>query len=275
MSDQVFPQILAVTNQKGGVGKTTTSINLGASLAILGKRVLLVDLDPQGNASTGLGIGRSDREGSSYDVLMGAVDLGDAIRPTTVRNLDIVPGTADLSSVDLELATDSQRTSHLHRVFSEAGTMPYAFILIDCPPALNMLTVNALMASDAVIVPLQCEFFALEGISQLLSTISDIRAVSPKALRTQGVVLTMYDQRNNLTIDVENDVRDTLGDLVFRTVIPRNVRLSEAPSHGIPALVYDPRSSGAQAYVALARELLQRSGGQDRSRQDTGVAHGA
>ena len=271
MPDAFSPLILSITNQKGGVGKTTTSINLGASLAVLGKSVLLIDLDPQGNASTGLGIPRGDREQSSYDVLMGNATLAEAIRPTAVKNLDIVPGNTDLSSVDMELASDRTRTSHLSAAFQAAGEMRYSYVLIDCPPALNMLTVNALMASDAVLVPLQCEFFALEGISQLLQTISEIRTVSPRGLRTQGVVLTMYDPRNNLTSDVEADVRETLGDLVFRTVIPRNVRLSEAPSHGLPALVYDPRSSGAQAYVALARELLARSGAEHAG----GMAHGA
>lgn len=258
MPDAARPLFLSIANQKGGVGKTTTAINLGASLAVLGKRVLLVDMDSQGNASTGLGIARSDREVSSYDVLMGTATLPQAIVQTTIRNLDIVPATADLSSVDIELAAERSRVGRLRAAFESGAVAGYDFVLLDCPPSLSLLTVNSLVASDAVLVPLQCEFFALEGITQLLRTIAEVRGSSNSHLKTQGVVLTMYDQRNNLTADVEADVRENLGDLVFRTVIPRNVRLSEAPSHGVPALVYDPRSSGAQAYVALAQELIRR-----------------
>ncbi len=253
-----MPLLLSIANQKGGVGKTTTAINLGASLAILGKRVLLVDMDPQGNASTGVGVPRGDRAVTSYDVLMGNALLSDAITGTSFKSMDIVPGTSDLSSVDIELATESARVGRLRSAVNSQAAAAYDFILLDCPPSLNLLTINALVASDAVLVPLQCEFFALEGITQLLQTISEVRNSSNSHLRTQGVVLTMYDQRNRLTLDVEADVRETLGDLVFKTVIPRNVRLSEAPSHGVPALVYDPRSTGALAYLDLAKELLKR-----------------
>jgi len=257
--------ILAIANQKGGVGKTTTTLNLGASLAVMGYRVLLVDLDPQGNCSTGLGIPRSARQVSSYDVLMGNASLSQAIVETPVKNLQIVPATSDLSSIDLQLAGDKTRVGRIRAAFDHPALRSYDFLLLDCPPALNLLTVNALVGSDSVLIPLQCEFFALEGITQLLNTIGEIRSASNSRLKTQGVVLTMYDQRNNLTNDVEADVRETLGDLVFKTVIPRNVRLSEAPSHGLPALLYDPRSSGSLAYVALARELVSRTAIQPRS----------
>ncbi|WP_325063240.1 ParA family protein [Halovulum marinum] len=252
------PRIIAITNQKGGVGKTTTTINLGASLALMGERVLLVDMDPQGNASTGLGIGQAARDITSYDVLMGHETAGAAILPTATPGLSIIPATPDLSSIDLELAGERDRITRLRNALRDADLGRQDYVLIDCPPSLNLLTVNALVAADGVLVPLQCEFFALEGITQLLRTVGEIRQSSNKALITQGIILTMYDQRNNLTSDVETDVRENLGALVFKTVIPRNVRLSEAPSHGIPALAYDPRSSGSQAYVALARELRRR-----------------
>lgn len=258
MSDRKRPKILAVTNQKGGVGKTTTTINLGASLAELGRKVLLIDLDPQGNASTGLGIGRSSRENSSYDAMMGHAEADACIQETDFKGLWLIPATSDLSSVDIELAGQRDRITRLKTVFEAADFGKFDFVLIDCPPSLNLLTVNALVAADGVLVPLQCEFFALEGITQLLKTISEIRQSSNTALVTQGIVLTMYDQRNNLTADVEADVRETLGKLVFRTVIPRNVRLSEAPSHGVPVMHYDPRSSGSIAYMALAKELQSR-----------------
>ena len=227
---------------------------------IKGKRVLVVDMDPQGNASTGLGIPRSERNISSYDLLMENGTLADATIQTQIKNLYLIPGTSDLSSVDLELAAERSRVTRIRSAFDLDNDSSYDFVLLDCPPSLSLLTVNALVASDAVLVPLQCEFFALEGISQLLQTIAEIREASNGSLKTQGVVLTMYDQRNNLTNDVETDVRETLGELVFDTVIPRNVRLSEAPSHGVPALIYDHRSTGAQAYVGLARELLRRTG---------------
>ena len=258
MPDRSPPLMLAIANQKGGVGKTTTAINLGASLAKLDKRTLLIDMDPQGNASTGLGLMRSERSLSSYDILMGSASLSQVIVPTSIPSLDLVPATPDLSSVDIQLATETARVRRLRAAITSEAVSSYDFILLDCPPSLNLLTINALVASEAVLVPLQCEFFALEGITQLLKTISEIRSASNSRLRTQGVVLTMYDQRTRLTSDVEADVRETLGELVFDTVIPRNVRLSEAPSHGLPALHYDPRSSGAMAYLDLARELLAR-----------------
>ncbi len=257
MSERI-PRIIAIANQKGGVGKTTTTINLGASLATLGEKVLLVDMDPQGNASTGLGIGQASRDVTSYDVLMGHESARDAILPTATRNLSIIPATPDLSSVDIELAGERDRITRLRKALRDDDLGPLDYVLIDCPPSLNMLTVNSLVAADGVLVPLQCEFFALEGITQLLRTIGEIRQSSNKALITQGIVLTMYDQRNNLTADVEADVRENLGALVFKTVIPRNVRLSEAPSHGIPVLSYDPRSSGSEAYMAFAKELRRR-----------------
>ncbi|WP_171321779.1 AAA family ATPase [Halovulum dunhuangense] len=260
MSDTRSPRILAIANQKGGVGKTTTTINLGAALAALGERVLLIDMDPQGNASTGLGIDRSQRDVSSYDLLMRQDDLPSAIRPTRFDRLSIVPATSDLSSVDIELAGERDRIGRLQAALHDDAIRGFDIVLLDCPPSLNLLTVNGLVAADGVLVPLQCEFFALEGISQLLRSVGEVRASSNPRLVTQGIVLTMYDQRNNLTADVENDVRETLGDLVFRTVIPRNVRLSEAPSHGVPVLIYDPRSSGSLAYIELARELRQRLG---------------
>ncbi len=258
MPGQPAPRILAVTNQKGGVGKTTTTINLGAWLAELGERVLIIDMDPQGNASTGLGLGRADREISVYDVMTGTADLADAVRPTTQTRLSIVPATADLSSMDIELAGQRDRVTRLRAALGAAAPLPHDVVLIDCPPSLNLLTVNALVAADGVLVPLQCEFFALEGITQLLRTIAEVRVTGNRALVTEGIVLTMYDGRNRLTADVESDVRENLGDLVYRTVIPRNVRLSEAPSHGLPVLRYDPNSSGSQAYAALAREMRAR-----------------
>lgn len=253
-----MPRIIAIANQKGGVGKTTTAINLGASLAELGERVLLVDMDPQGNASTGLGIGQAERDVTSYDVLMGHGTALEAILPTATKRLSVIPATPDLSSVDIELAGARDRVTRLRKALRDEDIGKQDIVLIDCPPSLNMLTVNALVAADGILVPLQCEFFALEGITQLLRTVGEIRQSSNKSLITQGIVLTMYDQRNNLTADVEADVRENLGDLVFRTVIPRNVRLSEAPSHGIPALTYDPRSTGSQSYMALAKELRKR-----------------
>ncbi|MEM7614783.1 MAG: ParA family protein [Pseudomonadota bacterium] len=252
--------MLCLSNQKGGVGKTTTAINLAASLAALGARVLVVDLDPQGNASTGLGIEQARRIDTSFDVLTGDRTAQAAITRTRTKGVDLIPATQDLSSIDLELSGKSDRLQRLRKALLRSKLSAYNYVLIDCPPSLNLLTLNALIAADGVLIPLQCEFFALEGISQLLHTVSEVRQSSNPALVTQGIVLTMYDQRNRLTSDVEADVRETLGDLVLNTVIPRNVRLSEAPSHGIPALAYDPRSSGAVAYQSLARELHQRVG---------------
>ena len=250
---------ISVANQKGGVGKTTTTINFGASLAARGYRVLVVDLDPQGNASTGVGIERSDRGMTTYDVLLDGASLRAAARDTGFAGLQIVPATTDLSSADVELLKSTRRVMHLKSAIVR-GDHDVDVILIDCPPALNLLTVNALVASDAVIVPLQSEFYALEGLSQLLLTIKDVRQTANPKLRLEGVVLTMYDGRNNLCRQVEADVRDTLGDLVYETRIPRNVRLSEAPSYAMPILTFDPTSRGAVAYRQMAGEYLRRNG---------------
>jgi chromosome partitioning protein len=253
-------RVLVVANQKGGVGKTTTAINLGTALAAVGQTVLIIDLDPQGNASTGLGIPRQERKISSYDVLVGSATLADAIVPTRIPGLNIVPATVDLSGAEMELVTESRRNFRLRdamAVFAKENTS-FSYVLIDCPPALGLLTVNAMVAADAVVVPLQCEFFALEGLSQLLKTIERVRANLNPGLEIQGVILTMFDKRNNLSDEVAADVRAHLGDKVYQTIIPRNVRISEAPSHGLPALVYDLRCPGSQAYIKLAGELIQR-----------------
>jgi chromosome partitioning protein len=252
-------RILAVTNQKGGVGKTTTAINLGAALARLRKRVLIIDLDPQGNASTGLGIVPSDRMFTTYDLLVDEVPLRDVVRPTSVENLFIAPATTDLSSADVDLVGHSQRTGLLRAALRSTGTLPYDVVLIDCPPALSLLTVNALVAADAALVPLQTEFFALEGLSQLLLTVRQVRETANPNLRVEGVVLTMFDQRNNLCRHVEDDARQTLGGLVYDTKIPRNVRVSEAPSFALPVIDYDPASRGSEAYLELAQEFLERN----------------
>lgn len=258
MSDRTRPRILAISNQKGGVGKTTTAINLGAALAELGEKVLIVDLDPQGNASTGLGISARDRDATTYELLHEDAPLGSVIRKTGVERLDIAPATTDLSSTDVELGTQENRVFLLKDALSSDRLFDYHYVLIDCPPSLSLLTVNALVASDAVLVPLQAEFFALEGLSQLMLTVRDVRETANPQLRIEGVVLTMYDQRNNLSQQVEADARATLGDLVLKTRIPRNVRLSEAPSYALPALAYDPLSKGSQAYMDLAAEILSR-----------------
>lgn len=250
---------IAVTNQKGGVGKTTTTINLGTALAAAGKRVVLVDIDPQGNASTGLGIDRRAREVSIYEVLLGTEPLAAATIETRVPGLAVVPSTLALSGAEVELVELERR---IHRLREAMAAGPAAdFILIDCPPSLGLLTLNALVASDLALVPLQAEFFALEGLSQLLSTIERVRSGPNPALKLLGVVLTMFDRRNRLSDLVAQDVRAVMGAQVFETVIPRNVRLSEAPSHGLPALIYDLKSPGATAYLALARELLGRLNG--------------
>ncbi|OQW46548.1 MAG: chromosome partitioning protein ParA [Proteobacteria bacterium SG_bin6] len=248
---------ITIANQKGGVGKTTTAINLGTALAATGKRALIIDLDPQGNASTGLGIGRAQRELSSYDLLVGDAELADTALATKVPRLDIVPATVDLSGAEIELVEFEDRTHRLARAV-EAGRARWDVILIDCPPSLGLLTINAMVSADSLLVPLQCEFFALEGLSQLLTTVERIRSRFNPGLGIIGVALTMYDRRNRLTDQVSDDVRAVLGKVVFDTVIPRNVRLSEAPSHGLPALIYDHRCPGSEAYIALARELLQR-----------------
>jgi chromosome partitioning protein len=255
------PKIIAVANQKGGVGKTTTTINLSAALAEAGFRVLVVDLDPQGNASTGLGIEQADREYTTYELLLEDIDLKDVIQASKVEDLSIIPATVDLSSADLELISNEKRSFLLHDALRQTKMDEYEFdfILIDCPPSLNLLTVNAMIASHSVLVPLQSEFFALEGLSQLMLTIREVRQSGNKDLRIEGVVLTMYDKRNNLSQQVEQDARDNLGDLVFETVIPRNVRLSEAPSFAMPVLSYDTTSKGAVAYRALAQELIKKN----------------
>jgi len=253
-------RVLVVANQKGGVGKTTTAINLGTALAAVGQKSLLIDLDPQGNASTGLGIPRAERRVTSYDVLMGNASLADAIVPTRIPGLFIVPATVDLSGAEIELVAERDRNFRLREAlisFAEAGG-DFSYVLIDCPPALSLLTVNAMAAAHAVVVPLQCEFFALEGLSMLLKTIDRVRTGLNPDLEIQGIILTMFDKRNNLSDQVAADVRAHLGDKVYQTVIPRNVRISEAPSHGLPALVYDLRCPGSQAYIKLAGELIQR-----------------
>lgn len=249
---------IAIANQKGGVGKTTTAINVGTALAATGQRVLLIDLDPQGNASTGLGISRAEREHSSYDLLVTDVDLVDVATPTKVPGLDIIPATQDLSGAEIELIEFEARTHRLDGAIARHHAQRWDVILIDCPPSLGLLTVNAMVAAHALLVPLQCEFFALEGLGQLLNTVERIRSRFNPGLSILGVVLTMYDRRNRLTDQVSDDVRAVLGRVVFDTVIPRNVRLSEAPSHGLPALIYDHRCPGSEAYIALAREVIDR-----------------
>ena len=252
------PRIITVANQKGGVGKTTTTINLSTALAAIGERVLVVDVDPQGNASTGLGIDRDDRTVSSYDLLIGEAGLRQAVIPTAVPNLSIVPSTMDLLGVEMEIAGRKDRVFRLRDGLAETGGAGFTYVLIDCPPSLNLLTLNALAAADSVLVPLQCEFFALEGLSQLLKTVDQVRTAINPHLAIQGVVMTMYDRRNNLANQVVDDVRAHMGDLVYRTVIPRNVRLSEAPSYGKPAILYDLECAGSQAYLNLASEVIQR-----------------
>ncbi len=259
------PRVLTIANQKGGVGKTTTAINLGTALAAIGERVLIIDLDPQGNASTGLGIDRADREYSTYDVLSGDSTLEQAVLETAVPRLWIAPSTMDLLGVELEISAAPDRTFRLRNAISglakaaELGqAQGYSYVLVDCPPSLNLLTINALAASHSILVPLQCEFFALEGLSQLLRTVEQVKQSLNAELSIHGIVLTMYDSRNNLSSQVVQDVRETMGDAVYDTVIPRNVRVSEAPSYGKPALLYDLKCSGSQAYLRLASEIIQR-----------------
>lgn len=250
-------RILSVVNQKGGVGKTTTTVNMATALAAIGKKVLIIDLDPQGNASTGLGIDQAQRTHTSYDVLIGACSLEQAALKTAIPRLMVAPATIDLTGAEIELVTMDRREYQLKQALADMqGHWDYA--IIDCPPSLGLLTINALTASDAVLIPLQCEFYALEGLSHLLKTIRLIQAKLNPAISIHGVVLTMYDRRNKLTEQIETDVRSFLGADVYQTVIPRNVRMSEAPSHGKPALVYDLKCPGSQAYLRLAKELIQR-----------------
>jgi chromosome partitioning protein len=253
-------RVLAIANQKGGVGKTTTAINLGTALAAVGETVLLIDLDPQGNASTGLGVPKADRTSTLYDVMVDEQPIGNAALKTQVPGLWILPSDPDLSGVEIELASAERRSFRLRDALERLNDnqTPYSYVLIDCPPSLNLLTVNAMSASDAVLVPMQCEFFALEGLTQLVRTIELVRASLNPRLEIQGIVLTMYDKRNALSGAVANDVRQHFGDKVYQTVIPRNVRVSEAPSFGKPALIYDLKCSGSQAYLQLARELVAR-----------------
>ncbi len=257
------PRILALANQKGGVGKTTTAINLGTALAAIGERVLIVDLDPQGNASTGLGIDRRNRSCSTYDVLIGEAKLREAIVPTAVPRLHIAASTMDLSGLELELGTTRDRAFRLRDAIADLNTnvapdTDYTYVLIDCPPSLNLITVNAMAAAHAILVPLQCEFFALEGLSQLLQTVEQVRTTLNPALTIHGIVLTMFDSRNNLSNQVVADVREFMGNKVYETMIPRNVRVSEAPSYGKPVLVYDLKCVGSEAYLKLATEVIQR-----------------
>lgn len=247
---------VAIANQKGGVGKTTTAINIATAMAATGWKVLLIDLDPQGNASTGIGIHAGDRTSSSYDLLVDQMPLAQCVMTTRIPGLDIVPATVDLSGAEIELVGVDNRTDRLRNALS--GDSAYDIAFIDCPPSLGLLTLNALCAADTLLVPLQCEFFALEGLSQLLQTVERVQQRFNKDLGIVGIALTMFDRRNRLTDQVADDVRSCLGNLVFEAVIPRNVRLSEAPSHGLPALVYDHTCSGSKAYMALARELISR-----------------
>ena len=253
-------RIIAVANQKGGVGKTTTAINLAAALVEIGLKVLVIDLDPQGNASTGLGVEAEDRRATTYDLLVENMPLADIIQKTTIDGLDIVPATVDLRSPDIALISNEKRSFLLREALRRGDLSEFGwdYILIDCPPSLNLLTVNAMIAADSILVPLQSEFFALEGVSQLMLTIREVRQTANADLRIEGVVLTMYDKRNNLSLLVEQDARKHLGDLVFETRIPRNVRVSEAPSFAMPVLSYDSNSKGAMAYRSLAKELVSR-----------------
>ncbi|HTT98276.1 MAG TPA: ParA family protein [Rhizomicrobium sp.] len=255
------PRVLVVANQKGGVGKTTTAINLGTALAAVGEPTLVIDMDPQGNASTGLGVPRSERRHTTYDVLMGEASIAESIIQTRIPRLSLVASTVDLSGAELEMIDMERRNYRLKDALAEYsvhGGSEFSYVLIDCPPSLTLLTVNAMVAADAVVVPLQCEFFALEGLSQLLKTIELVRANLNPALDIQGIILTMFDKRNKLSDQVAADVRENMGEKVYSTVIPRNVRISEAPSHGLPALVYDLKCPGSQAYIKLAGELIQR-----------------
>ena len=260
INGDIRPRVIALANQKGGVGKTTTAINLSTALAAIGEDVLVIDLDPQGNASTGLGIDPEEREKSTYDLLQGNETLESVVQSSAVPRLHVAPSTLDLLGVEMEISGKDDRTYRLKKaIAAHLGRKPdFSYIIIDCPPSLNLLTLNALAAADSVIVPLQTEFFALEGLSQLMRTVEQVKGSINANLSLQGIVLTMHDQRNNLALQVESDVRETLGSLVYETVIPRNVRVSEAPSFGKPVLLYDINCAGSQAYLKLASELIQR-----------------
>jgi chromosome partitioning protein len=267
-----MPKFLSVANQKGGVGKTTTAVNLATALAAVGKRVLLIDLDPQGNASTGLGVRRSAIRKSAYDLFFDQADPVEIAQATRVPRLSVVPSSVHLSGAEIELVSSTRREYRLREALRKP--LPYDYVIIDCPPSLSMMTLNALVAVDSVVVPLQCEFYALEGLTQLMKTIERVRTHFNKELALQGVVLTMYDRRNNLSMMVEKDVRGHFGDQVYTTVIPRNVRLSEAPSFGLPAIVYDMKCAGSRAYIALAKEILKQEAGLKNS-LNAGAANAA
>jgi len=251
-------RIITIANQKGGVGKTTTAINLATALAAIGEEVLIVDIDPQGNASTGLGIDRKDRGVSAYDLLTQNATVGETVMQTAVPHLSIIPSTMDLLGVEMEIAGTPDRVFRLRKALQTEEAKRYSYVLIDCPPSLNLLTMNAMAAAHSILVPLQCEFFALEGLSQLLETVGQVRDSLNPTLDIQGIVMTMYDAHNNLALQVVEDVRSHLGDKVYRTLIPRNVRVSEAPSYGKPAILYDLKCAGSQAYLQLASEVIQR-----------------